>query len=130
MFMQTTESERQLLMEKKEAVCRLSLEILDIIHQETTTSDDANEVRKRMVRILSLLHVCASYGSPGRDLDELMRLALRFFAMQGRTKDDMIAGIPVAELFCVTANAIDISYGWIPTIIKARIPPADILVKK
>lgn len=128
--MQTTESERLLLIEKKEEVCRLSLEILDIIHQPDAAGDDVIGVKKRMVQILSLLHVLAGYGSPGRDLDALMRLALRFFQMQGRARDDFIAGIPIAELFCVTANSVDFSWGWLPTIIKAQVPPHDILVRK
>jgi hypothetical protein len=128
--MQTTEPERLLLIEKKEEVCRLSLEILDIIHQETTTGEDVIEVKKRMVQILSLLHILAGYGSPGRDLDALMRLALRFYSLQGRARDDFVSGIPVAELFCITANSIGFSYGWLPTIIKAQVPPHDILVKK
>jgi hypothetical protein len=128
--MQTTESERLLLIEKKEEVCRLSLEIMDIIHQENASGDDVIEVKKRMVRILSLLYVFAGYGSPGRDLDALMRLALRFYQMQGKARDDFLAGIPVAELFCITANSIDFSYSWLPTIIKAQVPPHDILVRK
>ncbi|MDD1682819.1 MAG: hypothetical protein LUO98_03185 [Methanoregula sp.] len=128
--MQTTESERLLLMEKKEEVCRLSLEILDIIHQENTAGEDVIEVKKRMVQILSLLHILAGYGSPGRDLDALMRLALRFYSVQGKARDDFVSGIPVAELFCITANSIDFSSSWFPTIIKAHIPPHDILVKK
>jgi hypothetical protein len=128
--MQTTESERQLLIQKKEEVCQLSLEILDIIHQEKTSGEDIIEVKKRMVQILSLLHILASYGSPGRDMDGLMRLVLRFYSSQSKAREDFVSGIPVAELFCITANSIDFSYSWLPTIIKAQIPPHDILVKK
>jgi len=128
--MQITESERLLLIEKKEEICRLSLEILDIIRQEKTSGDDIVDVKKRMVQILSLLHTLAAYGSPGRDLNEVMKLVVRFFQLQGREPDDLISGVPVAELFCITVNAIDFSYSWMPVIVKAAIPPYDILGKK
>lgn len=128
--MQITESERLLVLEKKDEVCRLSLEILDIIHQQKTDSDDIFEVKKRMIQILSLLNSLASYGFPGRDLDAVMKLVLRFFSMQGREKDDYLQGIPLCELFCITVNAIDFTPGWIPPIIRSPVPPHDILVKK
>jgi len=128
--MQITESERLLILEKKEEICRLSLEILDIIHQPKTDSDDVIEVKKRMIRILALLNGLASYGFPGRDLDAVMRLVLRFFSMQGRGKDDYLQGIPLCELFCITVNSIEFTQGWIPPVIKAQVPPHDILMKK
>lgn len=128
--MQTTEPERLLIIEKKEEVCRISLEILDIIHQEKTNVDDVMEVKKRMIQILSLLHVLASYGSPNRDLDAVMRLVLRFFALQNRDRDGYLQGVSVVELFCITVNAIEFTTGWIPPIIKAQVPPYDILIKK
>jgi len=128
--MQTTEPERLLVIEKKEEVCRLSLEILDIVHIEKTNSDDVMEVKKRMIQILSLLHVCAAYGSPNRDLDAVMRLVLRFFSLQNKDRDGYLQGISVVELFCITVNSIEFSTGWIPPIIKAQVPPHDILMKK
>ena len=130
MDMQTTESERLLLIEKKGEICRLSLEILDIIHQEKTSGDDIVDVKKRMIQILSLLHTLAAYGSPGRDLNEVVKLAIRFFQLQGRERDDFLSGVPVAELFCITVNAIEFSFSWMPVIVKAAIPPFDILGKK
>jgi len=127
--MQSSESERLLLIEKKAEICRLSLEILDIIHQETTSRDDIVDVKKRMIQILSLLHALAAYGSPGRNLNEVMKLVVRFCQLQGRERDDFISGVPVAELFCITVNAIEFSYSWMPVIVKAPIPPFDILRK-
>ena len=128
--MQTTESERLLLIQKKEEVCQISQEILDIIHQETTNGDDVIEVKKKMVQILSLLHMLASYGSPSRDLNELTKLVVRFYQFQSKARDDIVLGVPLGELFCITVNSIEFSYGWFPTIIKAPIPPFDILAKK
>jgi hypothetical protein len=128
--MQTTEAERLLLIQKKEEVCQLSLEILDILHQEKTNGQDVIDVKKKMVKILSLLHILASYGSPSRDLDELMKLVVRFFAFQSKARDDIVLGVPIGELFCLTVNSIEFSYGWFPTIIKSPIPPFDILAKK
>jgi hypothetical protein len=128
--MQTTESERLLLIQKKEEICQLSLEILDIIHQEKTDGQDVIDVKKKMVKILSLLHILASYGSPSRDLDELMKLVVRFYQFQSKARDDIVLGVPIGELFCLTVNSIEFSYGWFPTLIKAQIPPFDILAKK
>jgi hypothetical protein len=128
--MQTTESERLLLIQKKEEVCQLSLEILDIIHQENTNGEDVIEVKKKMLQILSLLHMLASYGSPSRDLNELMKLVVRFYSFQSKARDDIVLGVPIGELFCITVNSIEFSFGWFPTIIKSPIPPFDILAKK
>jgi hypothetical protein len=128
--MQTTEPERLLVIEKKEDVCRLSLEILDILHRDKTDGDDVIEVEKKMVQVLSLLHVLASYGSPSRDLDAIMRLVLRFFSVQSRDKDGFIQGVSIGELFCITVNSIEFTTGWIPRIIRAQVPPHDILMKK
>jgi len=128
--MQTTESERLVLIQKKEEICQLSLEILDIIHQEKTTGQDVTDVKKKMIKILSILHILASYGSPSRDLDELMKLVVRFYSFQSKARDDIVLGIPLGELFCLTVNSIEFSYGWFPTIIKSPIPPYDILAKK
>jgi hypothetical protein len=128
--MQTTESERLVLIQKKEEICQLSLEILDIIHQEKTTGQDVIDVKKKMIKILSILHILASYGWPGRDLDELVKLVVRFYSLQSKARDDIVLGIPIGELFCLTVNSIVFSYGWFPTIIKSPIPPYDILAKK
>jgi hypothetical protein len=128
--MQTTESERLVLIQKKEEVCQLSLEILDIIHQEKTNGQDVIDVKKKMIKILSLLHILASYGWPSRDLDELMKLVVRFYSFQSKARDDIVLGIPIGELFCLTVNSIEFSYGWFPPIIKSPIPPYDILAKK
>jgi hypothetical protein len=128
--MQTTESERLLLIQKKEEVCQLSQEILDIIHQEQTNGEDVIEVKKKMVQVFSLLHILASYGSPSRDLNELTKLVVRFFQFQSKARDDIVLGVPIGELFCITVNSIEFSYSWIPTIIKSPVPPFDILSKK
>ncbi|MDD1680695.1 MAG: hypothetical protein LUQ35_03710 [Methanoregula sp.] len=128
--MQTTEPERLLVIEKKEEVCRLSLEILDILHQDKTDGEDVAEVKKRMIQVLSLLHIVASYGSPNRDLDAVMRLVLRFFSVQSKDKDGFIQGVAIGELFCITVNSIEFTTGWIPPILKAQVPPHDILTKK
>jgi hypothetical protein len=128
--MQTTESERLVLIQKKEEICQLSLEILDIIHQEKTTGQDVIDVKKKMIKILSILHILASYGWPSRDLDELMKLVVRFYSFQSKARDDIVLGIPIGELFCLTVNSIEFSYGWFPAIIKSPIPPYDILAKK
>ena len=128
--MQTTESERLVLIQKKEEICQLSLEILDIIHQEKTSGQDVIDVKKKMIKILSILHILASYGWPSRDLDELMKLVVRFYTLQSKARDDIVLGIPIGELFCLTVNSIEFSYGWFPTIIKSPIPPYDILAKK
>jgi hypothetical protein len=128
--MQTTEPERLLVIEKKEEVCRLSLEILDILHQDKTDGEDVVEVKKKMIQVLSLLHVAASYGSPNRDLDAVMRLVLRFFSVQSRERDGFIQGVAIGELFCITVNSIEFTTGWIPPILKAQVPPHDILTKK
>lgn len=128
--MQTTESERLLLIQKREEVCQLSSEILDIIHQDRTNSDDVIEVKKRMIRILSLLHMLSSYGSPGRDLNEVTKLVVRFFQQQSKERDDIVLDVPIGELFCITVNSIDFSTGWLPTFIKSPVPPFDILARK
>jgi hypothetical protein len=128
--MQTTESERLLLIQKKEEVCQISQEILDIIHQENTNGDDVIAVKKKMLQILSLLHMLAGYGSPSRDLNELMKLVIRFCQYQSKARDDIVLGVPIGELFCITVNSIEFSSGWIPTIVKSPIPPFDILAKK
>lgn len=128
--MQTTESERLLLIQKKEEVCQLSQEILDLIHQEQTNGEDVIEVKKKMVQVLSLLHILASYGSPSRDLNELTKLVVRFYQFQSKARDDIVLGVPIGELFCITVNSIEFSYSWIPTIIKSPVPPFDILSKK
>jgi hypothetical protein len=128
--MQTTEPERLVLIQKKEEICQLTLEILDILHQDRTTGQDVIDVKKKMIKTLSLLHILASYGSPGRDLNELMKLVVRFCQFQGRGRNDLGPGIPIGELFCITVNSIEFSYSWLPTIIKSPVPPFDILSKK
>jgi hypothetical protein len=127
--MQISESERILLIQKKEDIHKLSQEILDITGKKQTTTQDVIDVKKKMVQILSLLHIISSYSSPNRDLNALMKLVIRIFTFQAQSKDQIV--LPqMIELFCTIANSVEFSYGWFPTIFKAQIKEMGLEIQK
>jgi len=118
--MQVSESERLLLVQKKEEICKISQEILAITGKEQTNRHDVIEVKQKMIQILSNLHIIASYSSPNRDLDAIMRVYLQITAFQIQTGDQLL--LPgLIEFFVTVSNSVEFSYSWFPTIFKAQV---------
>jgi len=117
--MQISEAERILLIQKKEEIRVVTQELLEISTKPSYTIQDIAEIKKKLVHILSLLHIISSYGSPNRDLHNLMRLAVEI--------DGFLTVMPAAtnlriDVFCMVANSITFSYSWWPSIFRAGIP--------
>ena len=127
--MQISESERLILIQKKEEICKISQEILEITGKEHTSREDVIAVKKKMVQILSSLHIIASYSSPNRNLDAIMRVSLQINSMSVVTNETIL--LPnYTEFFCTIVNSVEFSYGWFPTIFKAQVKELGLEIQK
>jgi len=118
--MQISETERLLLIQKKEEIRVVTQELLEISIKTSYSIQDISEIKKKLAHILSLLHIISSYGNPNRDLHNLMRLAVEI--------DGLLTIMPAAtnlriDVFCMVANSVTFSYSRWPSIFKAEIPP-------
>jgi hypothetical protein len=52
------------LFKKKEEIGKMSQEILEFINKENFSNQDKTDVKKKMVQILAILHILATYGKP------------------------------------------------------------------
>ena len=128
--MDITENERLLLIQKKEEIRILTQEILDLVDKEVLSHQDITDVKKKLVHILSLLHILASYGSPNRDLHSIMMFVVQIIGLE--LEPEMVIILKAhLEIVCIVVNSINFSYSPWPSLFKAAIPPlASIEVKK
>ena len=64
--MQITEAERILLIQKKEEVRAVSQELLEISAKDSYSVQDVADIKKKLVHILSLLHIISSMEAQSR----------------------------------------------------------------
>lgn len=120
--MEITETERLMLVKKKEEICKVTLEILKI------SSDPKNVVylKQDMTLILSLLSTIASYSNPkNHDLDAIEDM------VNAITSQLDLENYPLAEcmleVFCNTVNSIKFDFNGKKGI-KINIPKIDITI--
>jgi len=99
--MEIKEKERLMLVEKKDHICELTLEILDMAHDP----ESSLEIRKNVTTILSELSTIASYSdSKNRDFDELENAANLIFSQLDL--DNFVIAKCMTEVFCNAVNSI------------------------
>jgi len=106
--MELTEKERQLLLEKKEEIRKLTE---DIIELTADLSKNETELKKKVTGILSLISTIASYSKP-KNLD------MRVLVVAAQLIFDILETKPVLlktatlelEIFCNVANSITFNF--------------------
>lgn len=99
--MQISETERLMLVKKKEEICGVTLEILKIAN----VNQQEVEIKKGMTLILSLLSTIASYSSPkNHDLDAVEDM-VNIITSQLDLENYALAEC-MLEVFCNTVNSI------------------------
>ncbi len=110
-----TETERLLLVGKKDEIRKLTEEILDL---STCPKDSETEIKKKITGILSLISVIASYSKPKNcDLNEIRLMA------------NLLDSVPMQfllEIFCNTVNSI--RFDFTRRDLKIVIPPIDLTI--
>jgi hypothetical protein len=115
--MEITEKERLMLIRKKEGICELTLEILDMVNDPRNSL----EIKKKMTTILSELNAIASYSdSKNYDLNAITDLAGNIFNLltdyPAKVIEDIIPNYwkelisRRIEFFCNAANSISFNF--------------------
>jgi hypothetical protein len=126
--MHLSENEQLLILQKKEEIRIVTLEILELVNKEIKTQEDSLPIKKKFLHILSLLHILASYGKPNLNLEIFRERVIDIF-------DNYLSHPPYhnkfqIEYLCIIVNSIDYSYGHWPSFFKATISLASVEVKK
>ena len=118
--MELTEKERLMLVEKKEEIRKLTLEILDIANDPR----QATEIKKKIASILSILSTIGSYAKPKEDLTFFTRMAdLIFYEMSLLDPDTCSPEDWIYERieeFCIYVNSVQ--FEFTKTGLKIRMP--------
>jgi len=123
--MELTEKERLMLVEKKEEIRKLTVEILDMLN-DSEKEIDIKEIKKRITSILSLLSTIASYSkSKNYDLDRLTDAANVIFATFDLDKRVIP---PIIEVFCNYVNSV--RFDFTKREFKINIPKIDFSIFK
>jgi hypothetical protein len=106
--MQITETERLMLTKKKEEICGLTLQILDIAHDKQKEL----EIKKKFTTIISLLSQIASYSETKHDLNGLTKaINLLFLKMdQEKLGPYWIASPITIEMACNFLNSVRFNF--------------------
>jgi hypothetical protein len=100
--MDITETERLMLVKKKEEICELTCKILEF---GKCDSKNSVEIRKNMTKILSLISQIASYAnSKNYNLDNLTKLEI-MISMEFNSENYLISEVYL-NLFCSLVNSI------------------------
>jgi len=121
--MELSDKERLMLVEKKDEILKLTLEILDIL--STEDPKQATVVKKKMTTILSLISTIASYAdSKNYNLQPLWNVTNLIFAQMDLLRDHWTAISPYIEIFCNTVNHIQFNFS--KRDLKIRIPKINL----
>lgn len=123
--MELSEQERLMLVKKKEEICGLTLQILDMAHDP----QNAVKIKKDMTMILSLVNTIASYSdSKNYDLDHFAKVVDTVFELMSLEKEmEIWDGSPEAiENICNYANSI--RFEFVKKDFKIHIPKIDISI--
>jgi hypothetical protein len=123
--MEITEKERLMLVEKKEEILKLTVEILDIYREPK----QALEIKKRMTGILSLLSTIACYAdSKNYNLDALENAVTMTFLQMNIAGKHWAYVSPMIEVFCNTVN--NVQFNFARRDIRIKIPKIDLSIFK
>ena len=125
LVMELTEKERLMLVEKKEEIRKLTMEILDMLN-DPEKEIESKEIKKRITSILSLLSTIASYSkSKNYDLNRLTNAANIICVGLDLSKEVLI---PAIEVFCNIVNSV--RFDFTKSGIKIHIPKIDFSIFK
>ena len=106
-IMKLTEKERLMLVQRKDEILKLTIEILDI-------KDDpkqALEIKKKMTSVLSQIGVLGSYSkSKNFNTGPLRKLTNELFIYMDMSKDIWIITSTNLEIWCNTVNSIQFDF--------------------
>lgn len=109
--MELTENERLMLAKKKEAIQKLTAEILDIANDPKQT----REIKKKITDVLSILSTIGSYANSKEDLNLYLLMAELIFTNMGLAGSDVNSWkemeIPQEiEEFCIYVNMVQFDF--------------------
>jgi hypothetical protein len=125
--MELTEKERLMLIKKKEIICGLTLEILDM----ASDSDNELEIKKKITAILSELNAIASYSdSKNYDLDQFTKGVNGIFNLMSREKWNGVWTLSprAIEITCNYANSV--RFDFTKKDFKITLPKIDLTIFK
>ena len=104
--MELTETERLMLVGKKDEIRTLSEELLDLV---TDSKTNEIEIKKKITGKLSLISTIASYSkSKNYKLDKITDMANMIYRMLSINSD--LVAKPMVEVFCNVVNSIRFNF--------------------
>jgi hypothetical protein len=102
--MEITETERLMLVKKKEEICGLTLQILEMAHDRQKIL----EIKKKFTTIISLLSQIASYSDTKHNLNELTKaITVLFLEMDQENLGKLWIASPITiEVACNFVNCV------------------------
>ena len=124
--MELTEAERMMLIKKKEEICGLTLQILDMAHDK----EKKLEIKKKFTTTISLLNQIASCSHTKHNLNELTEaINLLFILMDNETLHKRWVASPHGiEFVCNYVNAV--KFDFTKKGLKFNIPKMDFSIFK
>jgi hypothetical protein len=125
--MELTEKERLMLVKKKETICGLTLEILDMAHNP----ENELEIKKKATAILSELNAIASYSdSTNYNLNQFTKSVNALFDLMSREKEMKmwILSPRGIENVCNFANSV--RFNFAKKDFKITLPKIDLTIFK
>lgn len=123
--MELTKQERLMLVKKKEEICGLTLQILDMAHDPR----NAVKIKKDMTMILSLVNTIASYSdSKNYDLDHFAKWVDTLFELMSLEKEMKIWDSSPEDIEKICNYANSIRFEFVKKDFKIHIPKIDISI--
>jgi len=123
--MELTEKERLMLIEMKNEILKLTLEIMDITKDE----DKKGEIKKKITTIISKISIISSYAKPKNiNLQPLLEAVNLLFVHMDALEDSWTVYSPIIEMICNNINYIQ--FDFTKKDIKIKIPKIDLSIFK
>jgi hypothetical protein len=121
-YVELSERERLMLVEKKEEIRKLTIEILDM----ASNPENELEIKKKLISIISLLSTIASYSSSKNvDLDAYTKFIQLIFSCMSEKL--WFLSEMLIEIACNYANAV--RFDFTKKNVEIHLPPINIFIQ-
>ncbi len=119
--MSISESERLLIIQKREELRVISQEILDLVNRESLSQQNINDIKKRFLQIISLLNIISTSTKSTFDIQALLtKMGHTIYGLESQNlRENAIIN---TESICFAVNGLPFFYSRWPAFLKAEIP--------
>jgi len=115
--MSLSDNEKLIIIQKREELRIISQEFLDLLNKEEFSTNDKNEIKKKILHLLSLINIIANQTHSDVNMNILIEMVAQIVDSLDNPNTQKRGKIK-AQVFCFSVNIIPFSYSRWPSSLK------------